>query len=787
MSLYVAKEDGSIKKIRDKGTFGIYNGSKPITKIYTERKKNGVSYIPHDIDFEIVNGTTPTLYAGSEVWVPYGKAAPALNIGDSLNSGIITAISWDGGRLFYKVRYDTDLSVDITSDPASAEFVTSISPMHSFWWFYPHYSQDTAPSNFGQYALWWDSSTNIVKITIDSGATWQNYASLPIGVFTMAGTGATKKVKHVFNGFGYLGCEIYALPGVKGVEANGMAEGGGFRNTERVLETVISRQLDFNREKFYGLILSDRNSINGIDGDDYIVAAKLPDPVPSGYVFCYRTSDNTLWWTENINVWVGAHGFKIGWFGSNAEKITAFHADNSFAKVYQYNSYEPYKVLCNISNGASSSVEFRKGVYYIRAQGGGGSGGTYGDYGWGRGSGGGSGAGFEGYILVKRNIICNVSTGAAVSSGKWSVNGNSTQIENMFIFGGGEGGKTNEALAVGGELTVIANDDYEILTAKYLGNGNGTKVVDGNKRYGGDSVISNDGGGLPSANATSFGAGGGGFTGSGINGGAGGAGECLIQYISYEPEGGVTNLEYFETPTLNSSVTAVAEGNIVVSSSYNNTTAWNNLCNNSYIMRNTISTTSDAGYWQMNGSSTQWLNIHFPYTLLIKELTIATRPLDNYSGTVTAYTSSHMTVNMGSVTTNEAATNFLLTRINNGAFETSNIYLRITDMDVWYGLQNLQIKGYKVKKKYLVNEPSVEPTEPTYYCYDYDTLDGYFYTLGEAVVGSTVLRTSDNAVTTSPDNLSANNDVSITAVNGDVLTLGPYSFTATRYPAGDIY
>ncbi len=538
MSLYVAKEDGSIKKIRDKGTFGIYNGSKPITKIYTERKKNGVSYIPHDIDFEIVNGTTPTLHAGSEVWVPYGKAAPALSVGDSLNSGIITAISWDGSRLFYKVRYDTDLSIDVTNDPASAELVNSISATHNFWWFAFHCSQDTAPSNFGHYALWWDSSTNIVKFTIDSGATWQNYASLPIGVFTMAGTGATKKVKHVFNGFGYLGCEIYALPGVKGLEANRMAEGGGFLNTERVLETVISRQLSFNREKFYGLILSDRNAI---DGDKYIVAAELPDPVPSGYVFCYRTSDNTLWWTENIGVWVRAHGFKIGWFGSDSKKITAFHADNSFAKVYQYNSYEPNTVLCNISNGASTTVHMRKGVYYIRAQGGGGSGGTFGDFFWVCGSGGGSGAGFEGYILVKRNIICNVSTGAAVSSGKLSVNGNSTQIENMFIFGGGEGGKTNEALAVGGELTVIANDDYEILTAKYLGNGNGTKVVDGNKRYGGDSVISKDGGGLPSANATAPGAGGGGFTGSGINGGAGGAGECLIQYIGYEPEGGGGN------------------------------------------------------------------------------------------------------------------------------------------------------------------------------------------------------------------------------------------------------
>lgn len=686
----------SSSKIADTGVHGINFGSQQIKQIFTAPRTNGITYIPQDIKFDIVNGTTPTLYAGSEVWVPYGRNAPEYSIGDSLNSGIITAISWDGSALFYKVRYDTDLNIDSTDDPANAEFVTSISPSHSFWWFNPTYSQDTAPSGFGRYALWYDTAENIVKITIDSGSTWQNYASLPVGVFTMAGTGATKKVKHVFNGFGYIGSTVFAVPGVKGLMADGLNEDGSYKSIERTFDRLVMRTMAFDRSAFYGVVLDGEYTIQG---DNYIEAAEL-SAAPDGYAFCYRTSDNTLWWTLNNNTWVQYHGLPIGfWTTSYASGISNFNPAKNFIKVYQYNSYEPNTVLCNISNGASSRVEFRKGVYYIRAQGGGGSGGTYGDFGWGRGSGGGSGAGFEGYILVKRNIICNVSTGAAVSSGKWSVNGNSTQIENMFIFGGGEGGKTNEALAVGGELTVIANDDYEILTAKYLGNGNGTKVVDGNKRYGGDSVISNDGGGLPSANATSFGAGGGGFTGSGINGGAGGAGECLIQYIGYEPEGGgVTNLEYFETPTLTSSVTAVAEGNIVVSSSYNNTTSWNNLCNNSYIMRNTISTTSDKGYWQMNGSSTQWLNIHFPYTLLIKELTIASRPSDNYSGTVTAYTSSHMTVNMGSVTTNKPATNFLLTRINNGAFETSNIYLRITDMDEWYGLQNLQIKGYKVKK-----------------------------------------------------------------------------------------
>jgi hypothetical protein len=681
-------------KIADLGVQGINFGSQQIKQIFTAPITNGITYIPQDIKFEIVNGKTPTLYAGSEVWVPYGKAAPALNIGDSLNSGIITAISWDGSALFYKVRYDTKLNVDSTSDPANAEFVTSISPSHSFWWFDKNvtYSQDTAPSNFGQYALWYDTAENIVKITDTSGATWKNYGSLPIGVFTMAGVGATKKLKYVFNGFGYIGSTAFAVPGVKGLMADGLNEDGSYKTIERTFDKMVMRNIAFNRSAFYGVVLDGEYTIQG---DDYMEAAELPYPVPNGYVFCYRTSDNTLWWTRNNCIWVKRHGLPIGFWTTSTGGTSNFNPAKNFIKVYQYNSYEPYKVLCNISNGESSSVEFRKGVYYIRAQGGGGTGGTFGDFVWGRGSGGGSGAGFEGYIYVKRNIIRNVSTGAAVSSGKWEVNGNSTQIENMFIFGGGEGGKTNEALAVGGELTVIANDDYEILTAKYLGNGNGTKVVDGNKRYGGDSVISNDGGALPGGNATAPGAGGGGFDGSGINGGAGGAGECLIQYISYEPEGGVTNLEYFKTPTLTGSITPVAEGNIVVTSSCNSS-GWNNLCNNSYIMRNTISTTSDAGYWQMHDSPTQWLQIKFPYTLAIKGMTIASRPNDNYTGTVTAYTNADKTVNMGSVRTNKAATNFTLTDMGIGAFVTDTIYLYITDMDTWYGLQNLQIRGYKV-------------------------------------------------------------------------------------------
>lgn len=695
----------SSSKIADTGVHGINFGSQQIKQIFTAPRTNGITYIPQDIKFEIVDGTTPTLYAGSEVWVPYGTAAPELSIGDTLNSGIITAISWDGSALFYKVRYDTDLNIDITDDPAVADFVTSIGTNHRFYWYNTNvtYSQDTAPSGFGQYALWYDTAENIVKITIDSGSTWQNYGSLPIGVFTMAGTGATKKVKHVFNGFGYIGTTVFAVPGVKGLMADGLNEDGSYKTISRTIEYMTYRNLNFSRERFYCFI---RMDLHGIDGEYYIEADELPETAKP-YTVCYRKTDNTLWWTTEANStsWFQIWAIPVGFISCDGTKITSWEPAKNFIKVYQYNSYEPNTVLCNISNGASTTVHMRKGVYYIRAQGAGGGGGRNGYFG--NGQGGGSGAGFEGYIYVKRDLgTVSVSTGVGGTEAYDGNPGTDTVVGSIMTLGGGKGGagENKDHVANAGIYTFNSSNDWEIISSTVARNGNQGLEASNSASFisGGNSVLTGDGGGPTSDSnhdASAPGAGGGGGWSYNSSGGAGGAGECLIQYIGYEPEGGgVTNLEYFETPTLNSSVTAVAEGNIVVSSSYNNTTSWNNLCNNTYIMRNTISTKSDQGYWQMNGSSTQWLNIHFPYTLLIKELTIATRPNNNYSGTVTAYTSSHMTVNMGSVTTNKPATNFLLTRINNGAFETSNIYLRITDMDEWYGLQNLQIKGYKVKK-----------------------------------------------------------------------------------------
>lgn len=525
-------------KIADVDVHGINFGSQQIKQIFTAPRTNGITYIPQDIKFEIVDGTTPTLYAGSEVWVPYGHNAPEYSIGDSLNSGIITAISWDGSALFYKVRYDTDLNIDITDDPAVADFVTSIGTNHRFYWYNTNvtYSQYTAPSGFvGQYALWYDTAENVVKCTSDSGATWNGLISLPIGIFTMAGTGATKTLKYVFNGVGYIGTTVFAVPGVKGLMADGLNEDGSYKSIERTFDRFVMRTMAFDRTAFYGVVLDGEYTIQG---DNYMEAAELP-AAPDGYVFCYRKSDNTLWWTQNNNTWAQYHGLPIGfWTTSYAGGISNFNPAKNFIKVYQYNSYEPNTVLCDINNGASASVIFKKGVYYVRGQGAGGGGGRNGYFG--NGQGGGSGAGFEGYIYVKRDLgAVSVSTGVGGTEAYDGNPGTDTIVGSIMTLGGGKGGagENKKHVANAGIYTFNSSDDWEIISFTVAQNGNQGLEATSSGVFvsGGNSVLTNSGGGKGHANATAPGAGGGGGYQFNINGGDGYYGELKIQYIRYEP------------------------------------------------------------------------------------------------------------------------------------------------------------------------------------------------------------------------------------------------------------
>ena len=99
----------------------------------------------------------------------------------------------------------------------------------------------TAPNN-SQYLMWYDTTNNLIKKSSDYGSTWIAGVSLPIGVFTETTSGITS-INQVFNGVGYFGSTVFALPGVKGLAPNGRNEDGTLKNIEILLDKVITRTM----------------------------------------------------------------------------------------------------------------------------------------------------------------------------------------------------------------------------------------------------------------------------------------------------------------------------------------------------------------------------------------------------------------------------------------------------------------------------------------------------------------------------------------------------------------
>lgn len=193
--------------------------------------------------------------------------------------------------------------------------------------------------------------------------------------------------------------------------------------------------------------------------------------------------------------------------------------------------YKNGTVLCNLSNGASGTVNFYPGIYYIRAQGAGGGGGDN-NFSY-NGGGGGSGAGFEGYIKILKPVLnITVTTGTGGAGGNGRYKGGDTVIPYLMRLVGGGGGYSNDP-GIGGELQLPGlNSVFKIVKSIIQKNGNNGSVPpnDGNYTSGGNSVLTNSGGGKGSAAATAPGAGGGGGYAWHGSGKAGSYGECLIRY-----------------------------------------------------------------------------------------------------------------------------------------------------------------------------------------------------------------------------------------------------------------
>ena len=197
-----------------KATFKIApNGAKvfllyPVVaaKDYSD-KTNCITEIPQDIKLETDSNGKTWLKAGSKCYKPNGTVINIVNdiaVGRTTTAQEFIGVSADGSRITLNVR------------PSRC------------------YSGTTAPTGFSGYGLWLDTNSMTYKYSTDGGSTWTvgDY-SLPIALVTMKNVaGEVTSIDKVFNGFGYIGSTVFALPGVRGLIPNGRNADGSLRNDE---------------------------------------------------------------------------------------------------------------------------------------------------------------------------------------------------------------------------------------------------------------------------------------------------------------------------------------------------------------------------------------------------------------------------------------------------------------------------------------------------------------------------------------------------------------------------
>lgn len=248
-----------------------------------EIKETGLSYdditnclteIPQDINLELVDGTL-TLKAGSKVYIPNGFEADGVT------------------PKFDEVVIESDISLGSWGSATGEVLIGLDSSNSSYAWGIPStawYSGNTAPtfSETITVANWYDTANNIIKSTTNSGSSWDSSRglSLPFALCTRT-SGTLTSIDQVFNGFGYIGSTVFALPGVRGLSPNGRNTDGSLKNTEFTIPNVVTRTFSSSDNfKYAGFGI---NALTFEFGRDNI------------YVIMYNKEENYIY--DGSNVW----------------------------------------------------------------------------------------------------------------------------------------------------------------------------------------------------------------------------------------------------------------------------------------------------------------------------------------------------------------------------------------------------------------------------------------------------------------------------------------------------
>ena len=286
---------------------------------------NRILEIPQDIKLELNNGTL-TLKAGSKVYVPNGKNADGSNKFDvcTVNQDIVFSRGLNGTR---GILLTNGKSIDCPN-------ITSC------------YSGETRPSATSVY--WYDTASNYVKaITSTDASTDRSGNSLLIGIVTADGTSITS-IDQVFNGFGYIGSTVFALPGVKVQIPNGRNKNGTCKTIEAVLTAV----------QHTGVKNPGNGDFSIRIGDNYIAVGKFVYDEETNYNYNQTVSPSNIRYQTNVGTVSYLSGKIISFEPYTVDSVVNSNASNfsQAGRSYLSGLGMPSNRYIDLTLGASGST-----------------------------------------------------------------------------------------------------------------------------------------------------------------------------------------------------------------------------------------------------------------------------------------------------------------------------------------------------------------------------------------------------------------------------------------------
>lgn len=196
---------------------------------------NCVTEIPENIKLELSSNTLK-LKAGSKVYIPNG--AGAFNT-VTVSSDVIISPTGGSGQCMICVN-DTATNGNAT---ALSNCVSGASP--------------TIPN----YGLGYNTTTNIIQRTGESGSVMIAKASFPLAIVTQT-NGVITSIDQIFNGLGYIGSTVFALPGLKYLVPRGFKADNTPNNADWGITSCKVSDVPSNTGTNIGIRLAN-NSLNG--------------------------------------------------------------------------------------------------------------------------------------------------------------------------------------------------------------------------------------------------------------------------------------------------------------------------------------------------------------------------------------------------------------------------------------------------------------------------------------------------------------------------------------------